>query len=196
MIRDQGRFKSFPVQDDDHFYTVCCYVQRNALDATLASVRRIGGGAACIGGRTGTRRRSRCEPPGRCRVVRLGGARERTAHGGGTVGPASLRPTRLSVRRVLRGRPDGASVGPAKHVAPAAGRRDTKTVPDTVSTTCPIGGSDARGGWKPLNGGFVERKQICLLAPPIWWSRPSNRRCTLRLSFTSRFIDLLREIQP
>ncbi|MEZ6035768.1 MAG: hypothetical protein R3C17_21935 [Planctomycetaceae bacterium] len=29
----QGRFKSFPVQDDDHFLTVCRYVERNALRA-------------------------------------------------------------------------------------------------------------------------------------------------------------------
>jgi putative transposase len=31
----QGRFKSFPVQDDVHFYTVCRYVERNALRASL-----------------------------------------------------------------------------------------------------------------------------------------------------------------
>ena len=31
----QGRFKSFPVQDDKHFYTVCRYVERNALRANL-----------------------------------------------------------------------------------------------------------------------------------------------------------------
>ncbi len=31
----QGRFKSFPVQDDEHFYTVCRYVERNALRAGL-----------------------------------------------------------------------------------------------------------------------------------------------------------------
>jgi len=31
----QGRFKSFPVQDDEHFYTVCRYVERNALRAEL-----------------------------------------------------------------------------------------------------------------------------------------------------------------
>ena len=29
----QGRFKSFPVQDEDHFLTVCRYVERNALRA-------------------------------------------------------------------------------------------------------------------------------------------------------------------
>ena len=31
----QGRFKSFPVQADEHFLTVCCYVERNALRAKL-----------------------------------------------------------------------------------------------------------------------------------------------------------------
>lgn len=31
----QGRFKSFPVQDDEHFYTVCRYVERNAKKANL-----------------------------------------------------------------------------------------------------------------------------------------------------------------
>ena len=34
----QGRFKSFPVQDDEHFFTVCRYVERNPLRANL--VRR------------------------------------------------------------------------------------------------------------------------------------------------------------
>jgi putative transposase len=36
----QGRFKSFPIQNDEHLYTVCRYVERNAL-------RRPGAGAAC-----------------------------------------------------------------------------------------------------------------------------------------------------
>ena len=31
----QGRFKSFPMQQDDHFLTVCRYVERNALRANL-----------------------------------------------------------------------------------------------------------------------------------------------------------------
>ncbi len=34
----QGRFKSFPIQEDDHLYTVARYVERNALRANL--VRR------------------------------------------------------------------------------------------------------------------------------------------------------------
>jgi len=33
----QGRFKSFPVETDDHFYTVVRYVERNALRANLAT---------------------------------------------------------------------------------------------------------------------------------------------------------------
>jgi putative transposase len=33
----QGRFKSFPVQDDDHFWVVARYVERNALRANLVS---------------------------------------------------------------------------------------------------------------------------------------------------------------
>ncbi|MCG8649146.1 MAG: transposase, partial [Pirellulales bacterium] len=33
----QGRYKSFPVQDDDHFLSVCRYVERNALTAELCS---------------------------------------------------------------------------------------------------------------------------------------------------------------
>jgi putative transposase len=31
----QGRFKSFPVQEDAHFYTLCRYVERNAFRAGL-----------------------------------------------------------------------------------------------------------------------------------------------------------------
>jgi len=33
----QGRFKSFPVQEDQHFLTVCRYVERNALTAGLTA---------------------------------------------------------------------------------------------------------------------------------------------------------------
>ena len=31
----QGRYKSFPVQDDEHFLSVCRYVERNAFTAEL-----------------------------------------------------------------------------------------------------------------------------------------------------------------
>jgi putative transposase len=33
----QGRFKSFPVQEDGHFLTVCRYVERNPLRASLVA---------------------------------------------------------------------------------------------------------------------------------------------------------------
>lgn len=33
----QGRFKAFPVENDDHFYTVVRYVERNALRAGLVA---------------------------------------------------------------------------------------------------------------------------------------------------------------
>lgn len=33
----QGRFKSFPVQEDDHLFTVCRYVERNPLRAAFVS---------------------------------------------------------------------------------------------------------------------------------------------------------------
>jgi putative transposase len=33
----QGRFKSFPVQEDDHYLTVCRYVERNPLRANLVA---------------------------------------------------------------------------------------------------------------------------------------------------------------
>jgi putative transposase len=33
----QGRFKSFPVQEDGHFYAVARYIERNALRANLVS---------------------------------------------------------------------------------------------------------------------------------------------------------------
>jgi putative transposase len=33
----QGRFKSFPIQEDEHYFTVCRYVERNALRANLVA---------------------------------------------------------------------------------------------------------------------------------------------------------------
>jgi len=36
----QGRFKSFPVADDKHFYVVCRYVEQNALRAGLVDTAK------------------------------------------------------------------------------------------------------------------------------------------------------------
>ena len=41
----QGPFKSFPVQDDEHFYSVCRYVERNAVRANLTT--RVEGWVWC-----------------------------------------------------------------------------------------------------------------------------------------------------
>ena len=43
----QGRFKSFPVQSDDHFLTVCRYVERNACGPGWRRTPRIGDGGVC-----------------------------------------------------------------------------------------------------------------------------------------------------
>ena len=40
----QGRFKSFPIERDDHFLTVCRYVERNALRAGLVEAGSGGSG--------------------------------------------------------------------------------------------------------------------------------------------------------
>jgi hypothetical protein len=44
----QGRFKSFPVQSDEHFLTVCRYVERNALRANLVGRAGVGGSGDAI----------------------------------------------------------------------------------------------------------------------------------------------------
>ena len=43
----QGRYKSFPVESDEHFWVVARYVERNALAPISSCERRNGGGQAC-----------------------------------------------------------------------------------------------------------------------------------------------------
>ena len=43
----QGRFKSFPVSSDEHFLTLCRYVEANPRRAELVDRASSGGGAAC-----------------------------------------------------------------------------------------------------------------------------------------------------
>ncbi len=50
----QGRFKSFPVQEDEHFYNVARYVERNAARAGLVRGPSSGNGAAYIDGCAGS----------------------------------------------------------------------------------------------------------------------------------------------
>jgi REP element-mobilizing transposase RayT len=67
----QGRFKSFPIQDDDHFYVVCRYVERNALRAMLVEQAEQWRWSVCGGGNLAPRRRrSFCRiGPGHGRAV-------------------------------------------------------------------------------------------------------------------------------
>ncbi len=77
----QQRYKSFPIQDDEHFFVVCRYVERNALRAglvsraedwrwgslwRLASIARTRTEAACTMANTA--------------IAELGGSGQRTAH--------------------------------------------------------------------------------------------------------------------
>ncbi len=43
----QGRYKSFPVENDEHFFQVVRYVERNARAPIWCAAPRTGGGAAC-----------------------------------------------------------------------------------------------------------------------------------------------------
>ncbi len=75
----QGRFKSFPIQEDEHLLTVSRYVERNALRRSWSHRRRRGVGAACGIGSTASPRGwwTRC----RCRCRGIGGGRCRCRRG-------------------------------------------------------------------------------------------------------------------
>ena len=45
----QGRYKSFPVESDEHFFQVVRYVERNALRAGLVRRTKTGTGRVCGG---------------------------------------------------------------------------------------------------------------------------------------------------
>ena len=65
----QGRFKSFPIEEDEHLLAVLRYVERNALAQNSSSVPRSGNGAACRAAfaamrRCWTRDRRRCQRTG------------------------------------------------------------------------------------------------------------------------------------
>ena len=62
----QGRFKSFPVQDDDHFHTVSRYVERNALRANLVKRAEDWRWGSLHRWYSGTTRRKHCCLHGHC----------------------------------------------------------------------------------------------------------------------------------
>ena len=56
----QGRFKSFPVAQDDHFLRVCRYVERMRRVPGSCAGRKGGAGVACGSGHKSPGRRSGC----------------------------------------------------------------------------------------------------------------------------------------
>ena len=129
----QGRFKSFPLQDDAHFFTVCRYVERNALRANLVGARGLAVGQPIS---LAAWECARGVVVGRLAAAafgRLGGGGQLAANRG-RVGRRAAR----SIAAVRLARPCGqtgllpGSVWRARF-APKAGQGSRKTVPDTFS---------------------------------------------------------------
>ena len=68
----QGRYKSFPVESDEHFRVVARYVERNALRAISSCERRNGGGQACGNAVILREKGGRCWRRGRSICLRIG----------------------------------------------------------------------------------------------------------------------------
>ena len=115
----QGRFKSFPVQSDEHLLTVARYVERNALGAGLVERAELWpyGSLHCAVARRGP-------DAGDSRGVahrssrRLGGAGQRAAERRGVETAAPQRRAGPPFRHRRLDGPDGAAAGPGAH-APA-----------------------------------------------------------------------------
>ena len=68
----QGRFKSFPIEADEHFFTVAGTWSGMLPAQSLVRRARIGSGGACIAGCGGRRTTSGCCRPGRSPGGRVG----------------------------------------------------------------------------------------------------------------------------
>ena len=68
----QGRYKSFPVESDEHFWVVARYVERNALAPISSCERRNGGGQACGNAVILREQSGRCWRRGRSICQRIG----------------------------------------------------------------------------------------------------------------------------
>lgn len=104
----QGRFKSFPVQIDEHFLTVARYIERNALRAHLVTRAEAWGSGDSLAAHTrrpGLRRLAERLASGP--ASRLGGPGESAADGLGAGGPPDQRPTGPAVWGRAMGAADG-----------------------------------------------------------------------------------------
>ena len=68
----QGRYKSFPVESDEHFWVVARYVERNAIAPISSCKRRNGGGQACGNAVILREKSGRCWRRGRSICRRIG----------------------------------------------------------------------------------------------------------------------------
>ena len=68
----QGRYKSFPVESDEHFWVVARYVERNACAPISSCERRNGGGQACGNAVILREKSGRCWRRGRSICRRIG----------------------------------------------------------------------------------------------------------------------------
>ena len=68
----QGRFKSFPIESDEHLYTVLRYVERNPLRHSLVERARLACGQVSVGTRREMTRPANCWPDGRSLARRTG----------------------------------------------------------------------------------------------------------------------------
>ena len=68
----QGRYKSLPVESDEHLYTVLRYVERNPLRANLVERRKTGDGRVSVATPREMTRSAICWPPGRSLDRRTG----------------------------------------------------------------------------------------------------------------------------
>ena len=135
----QGRFKSFPVQDNEHLLTVCRYVERNALRAGLvrrAEDWRWGSLWRWQAGDAASKRLLSAWP-----VPRLP---KWLDHVSRPQSKADLQPLRQSVQRGRWAKRAGARIrleywAWKPRSARAGGRRRRKKVPDTVSAPAKYG---------------------------------------------------------
>ena len=126
----QGRYKSFPVESDEHFWVVARYVERNALRANLVLRARNGGGQACGNAVILREKSGRCWRRGRSICQRTGSSGSINRRGAGTGSASSERATRppLWPAGMAEGNREtfGPRVGLSSHGSPAKGGPKSK----------------------------------------------------------------------
>ncbi len=90
----QQRYKSFPIQDDDHFFVVCRYVERNALPGRLREAcRRLALGFALAMAAETQAGPANAFSVAACPASRLGGPSQPASVGERAGGGPAMRPS-------------------------------------------------------------------------------------------------------